>query len=144
MRKRWQTLVPAIGRTSIETASFALDAPPRGAAAARRGATASSGSKTAGSSSYSTSTSLRRRARRRAGRRGDGGDDVAGVAGDVGEHALVLDLAAVAAEVGDVVAASSTTHVGRPARRSTSTRACGCGERTNAACSMPGRSTSTE
>jgi hypothetical protein len=43
------------------------------------------------------------RPRRVARRRGDRGDDVAGVAGAVGEHALVLHLAAVEPEVGDVV-----------------------------------------
>ena len=42
------------------------------------------------------------RAGRRARGRRDGGDHVADVARPVGEHALVLDLAAVEAEVGDV------------------------------------------
>ena len=52
MRKRWQTLVPSIGRTSIDTASPAeTDCSWIGGASS-----ASSGSKTAGSSSYSTST----------------------------------------------------------------------------------------
>ena len=45
----------------------------------------------------------RGRARRLASGRGDRGDHVAGVPGDVGEHALVLDLAAVRAEVRDVL-----------------------------------------
>ena len=78
-----------------------------------------------------------------AGRRGDGGHDVADVAGDIGEHALVLDLAAVRSEVGHIIG-SEHDHVVRKVLLDDDDRACGCGERTNAAWSMPGRSASTE
>ena len=86
----------------------------------------------------------RRRARaaaRAAARRGRGdrGDDVADVAGDVGQHALVLDLAAVAAEVGDVLGQQrDAVRPAAPRRRPTARARAACGERTNAACSMPG------
>ena len=96
--------VPAIGRTSIETASLGRGRRLRRAAsAAPRRDRRRSASKTAGSSSYSTVDEPRGGAGRLARGRGDRGDDVAGVARHVGEHALVLDLAAVEPEVGDVL-----------------------------------------
>ena len=57
IRKRWQTLLRAIGRTSIDTASRAEAAACSWTSGAP-GATASSGSNTAGRSLTNTSTRL--------------------------------------------------------------------------------------
>ena len=139
-RKRWQTLVPGSGRTPIETASSA-DAAGVGMqqrrAAARRPRPRR---RPRAAPRTRPATSRGGRAGRRARRRGDRGDDVAGVARHVGEHALV---ARPGSRSGPRSATSSGVSATQPSgtrRRvdATRTRACGCGERTNAACSMPG------
>ena len=110
MRKRWQTLVPAIGRTSIDTASPA----EHGLLVDQRRPVGQRLERVEDRRQLLVLhlDRLRGGARGRAGRRRHGGDDVADVARDVGQHALVLDLAAVAAEVRDVVRCQHDAVVG--------------------------------
>ena len=100
-RKRWQTFVPASGRTPIETASSAEPA-ASGCSSGAPSATAASASNTAGQLLVLHGQREGRRAGRGGRGRGHGGHDVAHEARGIGQHLLVLELAAVAAEPGGV------------------------------------------
>ena len=111
-RKRWQTFVPGSGRTPIETASLGRvgRAGMQQHGAGRDGL---DGVEDGGQLLVVDLDQPRRGAGLLARLGGDGGDDVAGVARDVGEHALVARLAAVEPEVGDVLGRQRDAAVGQ-------------------------------
>ena len=105
IRKRWQTFVRAIGRTSIETASPADAADCSCTSGApRRDRRRAGRRRPAAPRTRPRPACAAARAAARVGAATAATTSPAWRAG-VGEHALVLDLAAVEAEVGDVVAA---------------------------------------